>query len=37
MNEKECDQCKIKVPIDKYRKYTDREKSYAKTCKECLK
>jgi hypothetical protein len=31
-----CDKCEINKPIDKYRKYTDRENSYSKTCKKCL-
>ena len=34
--EKECDQCKIMKTINLYRKYTDRENSYSKTCKACL-
>lgn len=34
--DKVCDQCKISKPINKYRKYTDRENSYGKTCKACL-
>ena len=36
MEEKKCYECEIIKPIDKYRKYTDREDSYAKTCKKCL-
>jgi hypothetical protein len=31
-----CDKCEINKSIDKYRKYTDREDSYSKTCKKCL-
>jgi hypothetical protein len=31
-----CDKCEINKSIDKYRKYTDREDSYSKTCKRCL-
>ena len=34
--DKECDQCKIIKPISKYRKYTEKENSYSKTCKACL-
>jgi hypothetical protein len=33
---KPCDKCEINKSIDKYRKYTDREDSYSKTCKRCL-
>jgi hypothetical protein len=33
---KQCDKCEINKSIDKYRKYTDRENSYSKTCKKCL-
>lgn len=36
MEEKKCGECQIIKPIDKYRKYTDKENSYAKTCKKCL-
>lgn len=31
-----CDKCEINKSIDEYRKYTDRENSYSKTCKKCL-
>ena len=34
--DKVCDQCKISKSLNKYRKYTDRENSYSKTCKACL-
>jgi hypothetical protein len=34
--EKICEICKLSKPIDKYRKYTDKENSYSKTCKKCL-
>jgi hypothetical protein len=34
--DKECDKCKIVKKINNYRKYTDRENSYSKTCKSCL-
>ena len=33
---KQCDECKINKTFDKYRKYTDKENSYSKTCKKCL-
>ena len=33
---KPCDKCEINKSLDKYRKYTDREDSYSKTCKKCL-
>jgi len=33
---KPCDKCEINKSLDKYRKYTDRENSYSKTCKKCL-
>jgi hypothetical protein len=36
MEEKKCDECENIKPINKYRKYTDRDNSYAKTCKKCL-
>ena len=36
MEDKICDQCEIIQPINKYRKYTNRENSYSKTCKKCL-
>ena len=31
-----CDMCEIIKPLDKYRKYTDKENHYSKTCKKCL-
>jgi hypothetical protein len=31
-----CDTCEITKSIDKYRKYTDKDNSYSKTCKKCL-
>ena len=34
--EKECYKCKILKPLNKYRKYTNKENSYSKTCKVCL-
>ena len=33
---KHCDECGVNKTFDKYRQYTDREKSYSKTCKKCL-
>ena len=33
---KQCDKCEISKTIDKYRKYTDKDNSYSKTCKKCL-
>lgn len=36
MEQKECANCKVIKPLNEYRKYTDKENSYAKTCKECL-
>ena len=39
MEQKECTDCKVIKPLNEYRKYrkdTDRENSYAKTCKQCL-
>ena len=36
MEERNCDECEIIKMINKYRKYTDRENSYSKTCKKCL-
>jgi len=36
MQEIRCEKCEIIKPIEKYRKYTDRENSYSKTCKKCL-
>lgn len=36
MEVKKCSECEIIKPLYKYRKYTDRENSYAKTCKKCL-
>ena len=36
MVEKKCDKCEIIKTIDKYRKYTDSEKSFSNTCKNCL-
>lgn len=36
MEEKECGDCKVIKHLNEYRKYTDRENSYAKTCKQCL-
>jgi hypothetical protein len=34
--EQKCNICELINPIDKYRKYTDKENSYSKTCKKCL-
>jgi len=34
--EKECYKCKIKKPLNKYRKYTEKNNSYSKLCKACL-
>jgi len=34
--ERKCDKCQIITTIDKFRKYTDSEKSFSKTCKKCL-
>jgi hypothetical protein len=34
--EKKCDKCEIAKTIDKFRKYTDKDNSYSKTCKKCL-
>jgi hypothetical protein len=36
MEKKQCGICNQNLPIEQYRKYTDRENSYAKTCKKCL-
>ena len=36
MEQKECTDCKVIKPLNEYRKYNDRENSYAKTCKQCL-
>jgi hypothetical protein len=33
---KKCDKCELSKTINKYRKYTDKENSYSKTCKKCL-
>jgi len=34
--ERKCDKCEMCKTMDKYRKYTDRENHYSKTCKKCL-
>jgi len=34
--ERKCDKCGIIRTIDKFRKYTDKENSFSKTCKKCL-
>lgn len=36
MENKECNICKVQLQLSKYRKYTDRDNSYSKTCKSCL-
>ena len=35
MTDINCDKCKISKSIENYRKYTDRENTYSKTCKNC--
>ena len=34
--ERKCDKCQIITTIEKFRKYTDSENSFSKTCKKCL-
>jgi hypothetical protein len=34
--ERKCDKCQIISTIDKFRKYTDSNNSFSKTCKKCL-
>ena len=36
MIDKICDKCELNKPLDKYRKYTNKEDLYSKTCKSCL-
>lgn len=36
MEEKICVKCNIQKEINQYRKYTDRNNSYSRTCKSCL-
>lgn len=36
LEEKICDKCKFLQPIDKFRKYTDKENSFSCSCKKCL-
>lgn len=36
MEERTCDNCFLNKTIDKYRKYTERDDSFSKTCKKCL-
>jgi len=36
IDKKKCFDCKVIKPKSEYRKYTDKDNSYAKTCKKCL-
>uniref|UniRef100_A0A6C0BM35 Uncharacterized protein n=1 Tax=viral metagenome TaxID=1070528 RepID=A0A6C0BM35_9ZZZZ len=35
-NERQCDVCGVKKNIDNYRKYTNQDNSFSRTCKKCL-